>query len=83
MNYNIHNPDTDFIFAGRASKDNTAKLFPMLSDIISYPTLIFIDKSQNIQQIYTGFYGPGTGEYYDDFMNDTRQLLADMIADTH
>lgn len=83
MNSNLNNPDTDFIFAGHASKSQTAALFPMLSEISSYPTLIFIDKSQNIKQIYTGFYGPGTGSYYDDFMSNTEKLLVEMVADTN
>lgn len=83
MNSNLENTNTDFMFVGSTSKSKTGELFPMLSEIISYPTLIFIDKSQNIKQIYTGFYGPGTGKYYEEFMINTAVLLDEMVSEVN
>jgi len=48
---------------------------PMLNAILSYPTLIFIDKQGEIRRIHTGFSGPATSEYqafsadFESFMN--------------
>ncbi|MCA1761459.1 MAG: peroxiredoxin family protein [Cryomorphaceae bacterium] len=68
-----------FIFGGKASKNNAAQKLPSLNHIMSFPTLIFIDKQRNVEQIYTGFYGPGTGKYYDDFMQETEALLKQLV----
>ncbi len=69
----------EFIFGGKASKKNAAEKLPSLNHIMSFPTLIFIDKQRNVEQIYTGFYGPGTGKYYDDFMQETEALLKQLV----
>ena len=68
-----------FIFGGKANKQSASNAFPMLNHIMSYPTLIFIDKNREVRQIYTGFYGPGTGKYYDQFMKETDSLLQEMV----
>lgn len=70
-----------FLFGGYVSKERAAQTFPMLNKIMSYPTLIFIGKDREIKQIYTGFYGPGTGEYYDEFMRNTKKLLHEMVQE--
>src|SRR5690606_6419012 len=71
--------DKKFLFGGYVSKENTAATFPMLNQIMSFPTLIFIGKDREIKQIYTGFYGPGTGIYYDEFMAKTKNLIASLV----
>lgn len=71
----------EFLFGGRADKKSASRAFPMLNHIMSFPTLIFIDKDRDIRQIYTGFYGPGTGEYYDDFMVNTEKLLDSLVSE--
>lgn len=69
-----------FLFGGKVSRENAEKALPMLNRVMSYPTLIFVDKNQNIAEIYTGFYGPGTGEKYTEFMNQTQELLDKLVA---
>lgn len=49
-------------FGGK--KGSASDVFPMLSKILSYPTLIVVDTKGQVQKIHTGFYGPGTGEEY-------------------
>ncbi|NEN22130.1 TlpA family protein disulfide reductase [Cryomorpha ignava] len=70
-----------FLFGGYVSKEKAADTFPMLNKIMSYPTLIFIGKDREIKQIYTGFYGPGTGTYYTEFMSNTKKLLDRLVAE--
>ncbi len=70
-----------FLFGGLASKKNAADKLPALNHVMSFPTLLFIDKERNVEQIYTGFYGPGTGRYYREFMVDTKQLLNRLISE--
>lgn len=80
MQRKIGLPET-FLFGGRASKKNAADKLPSLNHIMSFPTLLFIDKQRNVEQVYTGFYGPGTDAYYSEFMNETKQLLKRMVSE--
>ena len=58
------------VFGGLADKKAVAESFPALNTFLSFPTIIFIDKRGNVDQIYTGFTGPATGEYYTRFIKD-------------
>ena len=73
--------EKQFLFGGKVSNTNTAAAFPMLNHIMSFPTLIFIGKDREIKTIYTGFYGPGTGKYYDEFLAKTQTLLDDLLKE--
>lgn len=57
----------DFLFAGSSDKSYASESLPMLNQIISFPTLIFLDKNHQVKAIHTGFSGPGTGEYFEKF----------------
>ncbi len=75
------NLDCTFLIGGKACKDCAGELFPMLNKIISFPTLIFIDKKGKIRRIHTGFNGPGTGIYYEKFVEKTNMFIQQMIAE--
>jgi thiol-disulfide isomerase/thioredoxin len=71
----------DFLIAGQANKIAAAKSLPMLNHIMSYPTTIFMDRQGNIRKIRTGFYGPGTGEYYTRYIEKTNDFVAKLLAE--
>ena len=68
-------------YAGTASKSLASQLFPMLNQIISFPTTLFIDQEGQIQKIHTGFYGPGTGQYYDRYVSETEAFIASFLSE--
>lgn len=70
-----------FVIAGSAKKDCASKHFPMLNDIMSFPTSIIIDKSGKIRNIHTGFSGPGTGDYYLEYEKNTTQLIEELLSE--
>jgi thiol-disulfide isomerase/thioredoxin len=49
--------------------DNKSVLasLPALENFKAFPTTIFVDKKGNVRKIHTGFNGPATGKYYEDF----------------
>jgi thiol-disulfide isomerase/thioredoxin len=51
-------------FGGISNKGAASHVFSDLSKVLSFPTTVFIDKQGKVRKIHTGFYGPGTGEYY-------------------
>jgi len=75
----IPNMPERFLLGGKASKKIAGEKFPMLSSISSFPTLLFIDKNRNVREVYTGFYGPGTGNFYKEFMQTKKELIAELV----
>lgn len=72
----------EFLLGGSTRKDKAEEVLPMLNHIMSYPTAIFIDKTGNIRRIHTGFYGPSTGSYYEEFTKETEELIQQMIQES-
>lgn len=72
--------DFNFIIGGGASKNKAANDFNMLNDILSFPTSIFIGRDGNVERVHTGFNGPGTGSYYDDYVRKTNSLIETLLA---
>lgn len=69
------------LLAGKASKTEAAKKLPMLNHVLSFPTTIFIDKTGAVRRIHTGFSGPGTGEYYKEFVEETNQFVTQLLIE--
>ena len=68
-------------YGGQAGKSNAAKKFYMLNTIMSYPTSIFIDKKGVVRKIHTGFYGPGTGQYYENYKRETDAFVKMLLEE--
>lgn len=60
----------DQVLAGTADKQVVAESLPALDSFLSFPTTIIIDKQGNVAQIHTGFNGPATGKFYDEFVKE-------------
>jgi thiol-disulfide isomerase/thioredoxin len=71
----------ELVLAGPANKKLAAESLPMLNKVISYPTVIFIDKKGNVKEIHTGFSGPGTGEDYEHYKKETEELVEKLISE--
>ena len=61
--------------AGNASKKEASQVFSMLNGISSFPTTLFVNQKGDIIHIHTGFYGPGTGIYYERYIKETEGLI--------
>jgi peroxiredoxin len=74
----------DFAIAGTNDKAKASEALPQLNKVLAFPTTIFIGKDGKVKKIHTGFSGPGTGKYYDEFVqhfNETvNELLSENIA---
>ncbi|WP_235298937.1 peroxiredoxin family protein [Portibacter marinus] len=68
----------DLLYAGYYDKGEAVNQLPMLNKIISYPTLIYIDKEKNVRQIHTGFSGPATSKY-ESFTNEFDELVRTLV----
>lgn len=66
------------ILIGGKIGDESA-VFPELTQLKGYPTTIFIDKKGNVRKIHTGFNGPATGLFYDEFQKDFNQQVDNLL----
>ncbi len=63
------------LLAGYYDKQEAAEALPMLNHIMTFPTLIVLDKDNKVRWIHTGFSGPATSKYtafknkFDDTIN--------------
>lgn len=60
---------------------NAGQALPALNKVAGYPTTIFIDKKGRVREIHTGFSGPGTGKYYDQFIEEFNALISKLLAE--
>lgn len=73
--------DYPMLLAGSSNKQQASAALPMLNQIMSYPTTIFIDKKGVVRKIHTGFSGPATGQYYDRFVEEFDSFVNKLLAE--
>jgi peroxiredoxin len=71
----------EVLFAGKVGDEATAKVLPEVEKVSSYPTTIFIDKKGKVRKIYTGYNGPATGLFYEEFKQDFNALMDQLLAE--
>lgn len=67
----------EVLLAGSYRKSEASETLPQLSKILSYPTLVVLDKDNIIRYIHTGFNGPATSQY-DEFDRTFRSLVSSL-----
>lgn len=60
-------------------EQRTEKTLPQLTPIRSFPTTIFIAKDGTVQKVHSGFYGPGTGVYYQQFQKEFYEIIGNLL----
>lgn len=71
----------EFLIAGTASTKSASAALPMLNKVMSFPTTIFIDKKGVVRKIYTGFYGPSTGKYHLQYIEQTTSFIQKLLIE--
>lgn len=69
----------DILFGGKLG--TSAEVLPEIDGLKSYPTTIFIDKKGKIRKIHTGFNGPATGLFYEEFKSDFNNLIDQLLKE--
>jgi thiol-disulfide isomerase/thioredoxin len=73
--------DYEILLAGTNNSSAASEALPMLNKVLGFPTTIFIDKKGKVREIHTGFTGPGTGAYYDEFVHHFNQLIDKLVVE--
>lgn len=71
----------DFAIAGTDDKEKASQTLPMLNRVVAFPTTIFIGKDGKVKKIHTGFTGPGTGIYFEQFKEQFNETINELLAE--
>jgi len=69
----------DFVIAGTNDKAEASTHLPMLNRVVAFPSTIFVGKDGKVKKIHTGFSGPGTGPYYDQFVQHFNETVNELL----
>jgi len=67
------------LFGGEVGKESIAGALPELDNFSSYPTTIFLDRQGKVRRIHTGFNGPATGLFYQEFIDEFNTLVDSLL----
>ena len=71
----------EVLIAGTTSQESKDAALPMLNKIMSFPTSIILDRQHKVRKIHTGFSGPGTGEYYENYVEEFNLLMDKLLSE--
>ena len=80
LNKAIHDLQVPYTMLIAGTPKESANALPMITKIKSYPTSIIINKQGEVVQIHTGFYGPSTGSYYEEYTKKMDELLNQLLS---
>jgi thiol-disulfide isomerase/thioredoxin len=66
--------------AASHEKAVASQTLPMLDKVLSYPTMIILDRSNRVKRIHTGFNGPATDKYA-TFTKDFDTFIQDLLSE--
>lgn len=69
----------EILFAGQSGTESASKALPQLNGISSFPTTIFIDKKGNVRKVHSGFSGPATGKFFEEFKTEFNELIDELV----
>jgi peroxiredoxin len=72
----------DILFGGVADKQVVAQKLPELNTFLSFPTTFFIDRSGKVRKVHTGYNGPATGKYYDEFIHEFNAEVDALVGES-
>jgi thiol-disulfide isomerase/thioredoxin len=67
----------EIVIAG--THDKASASLPALDGLLAFPTTIFIGRDGTVKRIHTGFTGPGTGAYYEQFIQEFNEEVNELL----
>jgi len=74
-----HKLNYPMLLAGVSPEDTPEKKLPGVKNFMAFPTTIFLDKNHNVYKVHTGFNGPSTGEFYQQWQKDFNQTVDTLL----
>ncbi len=71
----------DFLITMKTGAQQASEALPMLNKVMAFPTTIYIDKKGDVRKIYTGYYGPATGDSYIKQEEETTKFVEKLLGE--
>lgn len=71
----------EIMFAGSRAGEHVREVLPMLDNFTAFPTTIFVGRNGRIKAIHTGFSGPGTGSYFEDYKKEFNRTIDQLLLE--
>ena len=78
---NRHDIDFELLIAGTSDKSDATETVPFLDRVRAFPTMIMIGRDGTVRDIHTGFNGPGTGKYFEEFKAEFNAKMDRLLAE--
>jgi len=75
------NANYTFLYVAPRGKEKRDSVLYPIEGQMAFPTGMFIDKLGHIRKVETGFSGPGTGEHYTKFVEETTKLIELLLSE--
>ncbi|MVM30838.1 redoxin domain-containing protein [Spirosoma sp. HMF4905] len=69
----------DILFAGILDGKHPSEALPALSEVAVFPTTIFVRRNGEVAKVHTGYSGPATGQYYEEFVKEFNTEMDQLI----
>ncbi len=67
--------DYPVLIGGLSKSVKVSDIFKDINNFASFPTTIFVSKKGKVTGVHSGFNGPATGKYYEDFTKEFSKLI--------
>lgn len=67
------------LMAGHTSEDKPMDKISGLTNFISFPTTVFLNKKHQVVKVHAGFTGPSTGEFYLKWQKEFKQTTDELL----
>ncbi|AUD01229.1 TlpA disulfide reductase family protein [Spirosoma pollinicola] len=79
---NRYQIDYDILFAGIADTKHASEVLPALSEMSVYPTTIYVKRNGEVAKVHTGYSGPATGQYYEEFVKEFKAEMDQLLNES-
>jgi len=75
--------DFPLLVAGTSNRRQAAEVLRamQLEGTIAFPTTIVLDRQHRVRRVHTGFRGPATGEYYEQWRSEFTAFIDQLLAE--
>jgi thiol-disulfide isomerase/thioredoxin len=73
--------DYALLFGGGLDKGEAGQRLPWLNEVVAYPTLVLLDRTGRVREIYTGFNSPETGQPNQAFVDRFNATVDALLAE--
>ncbi len=64
---------------GSTSEDKPVDKLPGLTNFISFPTTIFLNKKHQVVKVHAGFTGPSTGDFFEKWKQEFNETVNELL----